>query len=152
MDYIVLEGVKPWDGRYEFDLDAQPFTTREWGWIKRHAGYMPLTVDQGWRGGDPELFAAFAVISLHRAGRISPQDVPDLFERFADVPFGATIRLEAGETAEDDAGPPPGNTNGSSNTSGDDSRTSTASPAPPPRSSGIPASATSASHPVGSAT
>ena len=149
MDFIVIEGVKPWDGRYEFDLDGQPFTTREWGWIKRFSNYLPLTVDQGWRGGDPELFAAFAVISLHRAGRVTPDDAADVYDRFADAPFGSTIRLEVGTGRESDAGPPPGNDNESSSFSGAGSPTSSEMWAPP---DGIPALATSVSDPAMSAT
>ena len=41
MDYLTIEGVAPYDGRYEFDLRDRPFTVREWGWIKRHSGYLP---------------------------------------------------------------------------------------------------------------
>lgn len=151
MDWIVVEGVGGWDGRYEFDLEQQPFTTREWGWIKRFSNYLPLTIDQGWRGGDPELFAAFAVISLYRAGRVTPADAAEVFERFVDAPFGGTIRLETDEPADegDDAGPPAGSSNGSSSSSGDGSPTSSEMWAPP---GGIPASDTSVSRPVGSPT
>jgi len=62
MEYIVLDGVKPYDGRWPLDATAD-FTTREWGVIKRLSGYLPLTVNDGFQGGDPELFAAFAVIA-----------------------------------------------------------------------------------------
>ena len=30
-NWITLTGVKPYDGRYELDLDEQPLTMREWG-------------------------------------------------------------------------------------------------------------------------
>lgn len=151
MDWLVIEGVRPWDGRYEFDLEGAPFTTREWGWIKRHSGYMPLTIDQGWSGADPELFSVFAVISLYRAGRIQPADVTDVFERFVDAPFGGTIRLET-DTADDgegDAGPPDVSSDASSSSSGPGSPTSTETSEATPPVSGIPASATSESPPLG---
>ena len=64
LDWLTVAGVKPWDGRYEFDLNGRELTTREWGWIKRHSGYLPLTIDEGFNGADPELFACFAA---HRA-------------------------------------------------------------------------------------
>ena len=44
MDWLTIKGVPPWDGRYEFDLEDRELTTREWGWIKRWSGYLPLTV------------------------------------------------------------------------------------------------------------
>jgi hypothetical protein len=147
VNYLVIEGVKPWDGRYEF-AEIDTWTTREWGWVKRLSGYLPLTVYDGFKGGDPELFAVMAVIVLHRTGKVTAVEVPDLFaERFADVPFGAAIRLEGepDEQQETDAGPPTESSNGSSSTSGDDSRTSSESSAPIPPPSGIPASATSTS-------
>ena len=101
MDYLTIEGVKPYDGRYEFDLENRALTTREWGWIKRHSGYLPLTIDEGFRGADPELYAVFAVIALHRAGKIDARDAGDMYERIADAPFGATITLEGDEAVEE---------------------------------------------------
>ena len=41
MTSIAITGCKPYDGHYELDFN-QELTTREWGWIKRHAGYLPL--------------------------------------------------------------------------------------------------------------
>ena len=40
-------GVPPYDGRYDFDLEGRELTTREWGWIKRLSGYLPLTIEEG---------------------------------------------------------------------------------------------------------
>ena len=96
MDWVTITGVKPWDGRYELDPEAD-FTTREWGWIKRLSGYLPLTIDGGFEGADPELIATFAVIALYRADKVEERDIPDLFERFKDAPFPAGIRYEGGE-------------------------------------------------------
>ena len=74
MDYLTIEGVKPYDGRYEFDIENHALTTREWGWIKRHSGYLPLTIADGYAGADPELYAVFAVIALCRAGKVDARD------------------------------------------------------------------------------
>lgn len=121
-DWLNIKGVKPYDGRYLFDVDGAPFTTREWGYIKRLSGYMPLTVSEGFAGGDPELYAAFAVIALVRAGRVEPADVAGVFDRIADAPFGAAVQLEndgLDDTAAD-AVDPPQEPPASGNTSGTD--------------------------------
>jgi hypothetical protein len=147
MNWIVVDGVRPWDGRYEFDLDEQPLTSREWGWIKRHAGYLPLTIDDGLRGGDPELFSIWAVIALRRAGKIQPAEVAGVFERFADAPFDGSITFEGGEVGAD-AGPPPSETgaNGSSSGAGSTTSSETSAATPPP--AGTPDWATSESAPA----
>lgn len=151
MRWIVIEGVRPYDGRYEFDLDGAPFTLREWGWMKRLSGYLPLTFEEGMNGGDAELITVFALIALYRAGRVAATDIPAAFERFSDIAFGASIQLEQDEQtqaeAEDDAGPPEASSNGNATSSGDDSRPSSESPESPPPPTGTPASATSESHP-----
>jgi hypothetical protein len=144
MDYLVVDGVKPWDGRYEFDIVDAELTTREWGWIKRCSGYMPLTVAEGFDGGDPELFACFAVIMLRRAGKIQAAEVEDVFDRIADAPFGATIRVESDSADQtDDQSPPPSSWNGSTASSGEDSATSSASSDDPLNATGMPVSAIS---------
>lgn len=147
MDWLVVEGVRPWDGRYEFDIETRPFTTREWGWIKRFSHYLPLTVIDGWQGGDPELFAAFAVIALYRAGRIQPGDAADIYDRFADAPFGGTIRLEADSVDREEPVPdPPGSSDASSSTNGNDSKTSSETSDVTLPDSGTPDWASLASH------
>lgn len=138
MDWIVIDGVRPWDGRYEFDLDEQPLTVREWGWIKRHSGYMPLTADDGLRGFDPELFSIWAVIALRRAGKIQPAEVAEVFERFADAPFGGAISFEGSDAGEADAGPPPSSSAANASSSGAGSPTSSETSAPTPETSGTP--------------
>lgn len=150
MDWLVVDGVRPWDGRYEFDLVGRPLTIREWGWIRRFSSYLPLNVDEGWRGGDRELFAVFAVIALYRAGRIQPEDAAGLFDRLADSP-GTAVRLEltTDDEEEGDASPPAGSSEGSTNGSGHSSRTSS-DPSTAP--GGIPGLATSESARVTSPT
>ena len=95
MNHITINGVALYDGRYE--LETMDFTTREWGWIKRLTSYMPLTIEEGFRGGDLELYTVFAVIAMVRAGKIERADVTDAYERLLDVPFESTITIELEE-------------------------------------------------------
>jgi hypothetical protein len=146
VNWIVVDGVKPYDGRYEFDLGSQELTTREWGWIKRHTGYLPLTMEEGFRGADPELFTIFAVIALRRAGKIDQTEVAAIFERICDAPFGATIRMELDQpedTEDADVGPPALSSTGSEPSSGDASETTLVTSPGPPNGSGNPGSDTS---------
>jgi len=155
MDWLIVDNVRPYSGRYEFDIAGQEFTTREWGWIKRHSGYLPMTIEDGFAQADPELFCVFAAIAMRRAGRIEAREVADVFDRLADAPFGTTIRLEADTADVDDDDPfgasiqesSPPNTP----TSGDDSKTNGAKSADVPKSSGTVVSATSAFPPQPSA-
>lgn len=145
MDTIQIVGIRPYDGDWPFDLAQQPLTTREWGWIKRLAGYLPDTVESGL--SDPELVTVFAVISLHRAGKVETRDVPDTFERLADSPFGGAIRWQVGDTEEaaDEPVPPQRSSSGNDDTSGQGSTTSSETSPPTPTASGTPASVTSLS-------
>jgi hypothetical protein len=147
--WITLKGVKPYDGRYELDLDGQPLTRREWGWIKRNAGYLPVTLT-GETFADPELITMLAIISMYRAGKVTTDQVPDVWERFADVPFDGVVTLEADEddAERDDAGPPPGRKSEKPSSSGASSPTGSATSEAPPRATGSPASATSGSAPA----
>jgi hypothetical protein len=145
VDYIVVTNIQPWDGRYELDLTVE-LTTREWGWIKRLAGYLPVTLEDN-SFSDPELACVLAAIMMKRAGRIQPAEVPTVFERLADAPFGSTITIEAGEPEADeeaDAGPPARSLSANSDGSGSTSPTNSETSAPNPRLSGTPGSATSA--------
>jgi len=140
-DFVVVEGLKPWDGRYPLGVADDPLTTREWGWIKRLTGYLPadFTVD------DPEVICVLAVIAMHRAGRVTAAEVPATFERIVDAPFGPTIRLEVTDEAGDADDPPHpagvtgSNTSSSGNGSPTSSETSDAGRSP----TGTPASASS---------
>jgi hypothetical protein len=149
-DFITITGVAPYDGRYELDLRGRPLTTREWGWIKKHAGYLPLTLETD-SFTDPEFVIVQAVIAVHRAGRVDAADVPTLVERFQDVDPFAAITYQAG--AEDgDAGPPPSSSDTKRSSNGDSSRTGSASLDDPLKPTGHPASDISASDPAMSAT
>lgn len=74
---------KPYAGDYELDLDDAPLTTLEWRWIKQLSGYLPATIGEGIRGGDPDVQLALAVIALARAGRITEQSVREVADRLA---------------------------------------------------------------------
>jgi hypothetical protein len=150
MNWIRIEGIRPYDGRHEFDLDGRELTTREWGWIKRLSGYMPTTIDQGFDGNDPELFAVFAVIALYRGERVKAREAADVFERIIDTPFEKTITLEGDKDADDqepaDVNPSPPSSNESEPTSGIDGAKSSESLAESRPVIGTPDSDTSPSH------
>lgn len=151
MDHITVEGVPPYDGRYELDIwGDSAMTSREWGWMKRYAGYLPLTLT-GDAFGDPEAINVFAIIALRRNGKIEPRDVAAAWERFQDAPFGATVTLEIGdpEDMEGDAdGPPSTSSNGSDGSSSPSSRNDSDNSDSPQSPTGTPASDTSVSAPV----
>jgi hypothetical protein len=149
-DYITITGVAPYDGRYEFDITAQPLTTREWGWVKRHAGYLPLTMDAS-SFADPEFVIVEAVIAVYRAGRLDANDVPGLVERFQDVDPFASITYERGAD-EDDADPPPRNSDVKPSSNGDSSQTGSESSEKTPPATGSRPSDTSPSAPAMSVT
>ena len=124
--WITLEGVGVFDGRYELAI-GEGLTTREWGWIKRLAGYLPAEVDVA-QLGDPELICCLAVIALRRAGKVEQAEVPQAFEQLIDAPPTAAFRLEVDpEESEADAGPPAPSSSENGATSGDDSMTNSAS-------------------------
>lgn len=93
-------------GEFPFDIEEDPLTNLEWRWIKKISGYLPLTIEEGWKGGDPDLFVAFAVIALVRSGRVRKEDALTAADALADAPFdGTAITMVADEVA--DADPPP---------------------------------------------
>ena len=153
MDYIVIEGTSPWQGRYEFDLaeSVDTFTIREWGWIKKLSGYLPVNVGEGLGGADAELIGTLAVIALERNGQIDKRNVPDTFERLIDSPYTA-VRIEFGDVEEGDARPPETKPSENGTTSGPDSQTTSVTLPPTPQASGSPPSATSTSPRTPSAT
>lgn len=151
MRTIVISGAPPYDGRYEFD-QARKFTAREWGWIKRLSGYLPDELDVAMR--DAEFSVVVALIALHRAGKISTGEVPQLFERFADAP-DLELTAETDEPVDEELESPdptsPPSSSARPESSGTDSSTSSASSAELPRSNGAPSSAISESDPATSA-
>ena len=147
-DWLTVTGMRPYDGRYELDLHHAPLTTREWGWIKRHAGYLPATMDEN-TFTDPEVITVLAIVAMRRAGTIETGQVADLWDRFADAPFGSTITLEAGQPDNDDdegdAGPPPESSSSRPNINGASSQTGSDRSDGPPKRTGSPPSDTSPS-------
>lgn len=101
MATIVIKGIRPYDGEYELDGD-RAFNAREWRWIKKVSGYMPLTLSDGFAGGDPDLYVALAVIAMCRAGRIERDDGLRVADELSEAPFdGATLTLVGDETEDD---------------------------------------------------
>lgn len=101
MTKIIVSGIRPYDGSYDLDPE-RAFSTREWRWIKQISGYMPLTVADGFKGGDPDLFVALAVIAMNREGRVDRDQALEVAETLAEVPFdGASITFDVGEVDDD---------------------------------------------------
>lgn len=125
MTEVVISGMKPYDGRYELDF-AQEMTTREWGWMKRLAGYLPLAMKDD-SFGDPEVMCVLAVIAMRRAGRIEAAEVPRLYERLLDLPFGEAVTIAS--DPEQAPSPPPTtpSSDGNASTSGTSSKNSSGS-------------------------
>ena len=105
MARIAIRGIKPWDGEYDLDTE-RAFNAREWRWIKKVSGYMPLTVSDGFAGGDPDLFVALAVVAMCRAGKIDREDGLKVADQLAEAPFdGASIAMVGDEVVEADEVP-----------------------------------------------
>lgn len=104
MASIRISNIPPYDGEYEFDQDRS-FTTRELRWIKQIAGYLPMKLGEGLEGGDADLYIALALIAMNRAGKVDREDVLEVADKLADVPFDdSCITFVMGEEA--DADPP----------------------------------------------
>jgi len=114
MSHFVISGMGGLDGRYEFDLADLDMTLREWQWIKRHTGYMPLTLIEGLAGGDAALMTVTALIIVRRQGGLATEAFDDTFARFMDAPLGPSIdfTLEGVDEDEDPstASPPTNST------------------------------------------
>ena len=145
MDYLVIENIPPYEGRWPFDLERAELTTREWGWVKRLSGYLPLTIEEGL--ADPELITVFACIALRRAGKVDVQGVPALFDRLSDAPFGSAITMETDAEEVEEPSPPPSSSNANGADSGRSSTPNSETSVLLPRVSGMPASASSVSAP-----
>ena len=140
---IVVKGTRAYEGEYPLGTD-RAFNAREWNWIKRIAGYMPETIEDGFNGDDPDLYVAFAVIALCREGRIDRSEGLRVAETLAELPFGE-IRVIFPQATEDDApleltGEPERQSQKSSPektpSSGGSSGTSSETPAPTPSPTG----------------
>jgi len=153
MDHIVIDGVPPYDGRYDFDLfsTGHGFRGYELSWLKRFSGYLVVDIDDK-AFGDHEVIIVLALIALCRAGKVSEQEVPALFDRFQHTEFAGLIRMEMGEREpESDAGPPRSSSSANGGSSGAGSSPSSETSPPTLATGGTPGSATSESDPVTSA-
>ena len=142
MPDVMIVSVPPYEGEYEFELGEKPLSPVEWRWLKKISGYLPLTIDQGWSGGDPDLFLAFAVIAMRRAGKIAKDDVLQVASELEEAPFDGTAITFRGEvTEEEEADPQPEETEleDSEPSTGEDSDepTETSPETETPKTSGI---------------
>jgi hypothetical protein len=96
---IVIRGVPEYDGEYEFDADH--LTNGELHTIKKISGVRPNEFDDAINAADNDLFVAFVVIALERAGH-----QVDMRVIWAARTECFDIDL-TGEEGEDDADPPP---------------------------------------------
>lgn len=127
--------VKPYSGDYELDVIEQPLTMLEWRWIKQLSGYLPVTISEGIRGGDPDVQIALAVIALARAGKIAEEHVREAADRLARAAIDAIEELpELADVIEADP-PTPASASPSAN-GGESSRSISAPPADPQQATG----------------
>lgn len=106
MPDVMVVNVPPYEGEYEFDMETQPLTTLEWRYLKKISGYLPLTVMDGFQGGDPDLFVAWAVIAMVRAGKVREEDVLTVADQLVRVPFdGTAISFKGAEEESEEANP-----------------------------------------------
>ena len=127
-DRIVLD-TPLYKGEFDLDVAEQPLTSLEWRWMKKISGYLPLTLGEGLAGGDPDIYIAFAVIALVRAGKIGREQALTAADHLADAPFGSAITFIGEEQQEEEdadppampaeAGQPPRSTGGSSASTSD---------------------------------
>lgn len=96
--------VPGFEGEYELDED-RPFSTNEWRWIREISGYMPLTIQDGFAGGDPTLFVALSVVAMNRSGKLDGSRVVDAAEQLGIAPFDGEAITMVGDTAEADTVP-----------------------------------------------
>ena len=90
------------DGRYEFDLAEYVETSRlrEWGWIKKLSGYLPVTIGDGLDGADAELIGRLAVDRACSAtGRSTSGRSPTCSNAWCDSPYTA-VTIEFERTAD----------------------------------------------------
>lgn len=92
MDKIVIEGVPPYDGEYEFEFGS--FTNREMHRVKKLTELVAIDFEDAFLKRDPDLFLGLAVIAMERNGKIVDTDV------LWDAPIGS-LRLVMGEEEEE---------------------------------------------------
>ncbi len=95
MNHVVIEGIPPWDGRYQFDDFS--FTNRELYDIKKICGIRAAELIEALDSNDTSAYVAVAQVVLAKNG--TNVDIDDLWN--AKV---GSITIELG--APDDAVPP----------------------------------------------
>ena len=91
MSTIVIEGIPPYDGEYDFDLEKRMLSGHELGWVKKIAGYKLGEIEQG--DGDAVLALVFAAIAVTRAGKARMADMQETYDKLADPPFGEMVQV-----------------------------------------------------------
>ena len=149
MDYVVIDGVPPYDGRWEFDMEKEMLDTHALGWIRRVTGFYPVEIPDALSKGDAELITMLAVCALVRAGEVpgNLNDVRQVYDRIASLPFGDVVSMDNDDDDEGDAGPPSSSSSVNGASSGAGSTTSSETSAPTLQPSGMPASGSSVSGP-----
>jgi hypothetical protein len=119
--------IPPYEGEYEFDMNAQLMSPLEWEWVTKISGYLPHGESdfmKGIEGLDPKLFVAMAYVAMVRSGKVDESDVYDVALNLKRHPWdGVGITFKAGDDEEaDDVDPPSeSETEGSPPDSGSDS-------------------------------
>lgn len=72
MPRITIEGVPPYNGDHEIDLNYM--TNRELHTVKKISGILPGDIEEAGRKGDTDLIVAIAVIALRRKGLVVDED------------------------------------------------------------------------------
>lgn len=80
-DLIRVEGVPPYDGEYEINLD-EFFNGNELHFIKQRSGVRAGELEEAFAAGDYDVQLAFAVIAVERSGRHERVDA-DIFWKAA---------------------------------------------------------------------
>jgi len=101
--------VPPYEGEYEIDLTT--LTQLEYRWVKKISGYLPVTMVEGFRGGDPDLLLSLAIVAMRRAGKIRKDEVLDVAEAIEDAApallenAAVTMRADPDDEDDDEADP-----------------------------------------------
>lgn len=101
---IRIEGVHPLlDGEYDIVL---PFKAKELNWVKRISGLRPREFAEAYEKGDYDLTVAWAVVALHRAGKIASTHPWESQEALGLMDADAGKISVTSFEEEADAGPP----------------------------------------------
>lgn len=96
-DHIHIEGMPPFNGDWELDIDGQFFNGDELHLIKKISGVRANELEEAFEAGDYDLVIAFAVIALQRAGQRASA------EALRKAPVGK-IQLRMGDEETTEAG------------------------------------------------